>query len=548
MAEDARSKLEEALANAKARHAKGPASAPSPPPPRSAPARSTSSASSKPAPKPKKAKAPKKKGPGLGNVLGKKFSTFASTVVDELKSATSEISPGALIASATDGLQSIKKAVGFDEEPIPESDKTETKQSAETAGSTSDSSPADGTNDTQKATSSLALEPDPAPAPAPEATSEAPVSGPEVPEEATPPDDQSVTDGPAGLTSPSKVQRAPSKKKATEDEDEDEDDSDKPPAPSDETPSNDTSKPSSEQSETPDKAEENSTISKPPPKPVVVSKTEHSVRTFQALQTVLTNPVWAPIVTDLTTKPSSLFAPRAHFDTQFTDPVFRDGLKAACRLATTYAFEPEKIEFNEKIIERVNAIELDPDGKIKPHTESITSVIAPETTEKVLDMLDNGHVKRLLFSAGTRLGSFVPTIESLARIYVTLRKKTELSSGDRLQIQEEIMMRYKKAPYTDEMGKKARNLALNYFMDYVAESGFKLYLDRLNNTPEGQDNTESHYRRYNTIISFCHSTIEEWCSKIAISTQAIESIQNKFNDLAGDHFRETVGEPPSQET
>ena len=601
MADDARSKLEAALASAKARQAKGPTSAPPSPPPKSAPARSASSAPSRPAPKPKKKKAPKKKGPGLGDALGKKFSSFASTVVDELKSATSEISPGALIASANDSLQSIKKAVGFDEDTEPENDRAKTKQSAAASDNDSETPPQDVPGDIQRTSSSLPIEPDIEPqapsnsnsdsppeytSPAkvikmpskkkkvapeddeptdeaageettPEATSDTAATSETQPsEQATPTDDAPMTDGPAGMTSPSKVQRAPSKKKSIDDdEEEDGEDSDEtPPATAEETSEDEA--PATAENETPTEATSESDsaepkeekVNKPPPKPVVVSKTEHTVRTFQALQIVLTNPVWAPIVTDLTTKPSTLFAPRAHFDTQFTDPVFRDGLKAASRLATAYAFDPEKIRFNQKIIGRVTAVELDPEGNFKPHTERITSVIAPEIVEQVLDLLDNGHIKHLLFSVGTRLGSFVPTIESLARIYLTLRKKTELSSGDRLQIQEEIMMRYKKAPYTDDMGKRARNLALNYFMDYLAEYAFKLYQDRFDNTPEGQDNIESHYRRYNTVTTFCRSTVDDWCSKIAISAQAIESIHTKFEEMASDHFREKIGAPPPSDS
>ena len=91
-----------------------------------------------------------------------------------------------------------------------------------------------------------------------------------------------------------------------------------------------------------------------------ISKTEHAVRSFQALQILLTNPIWAPIITDPEIKPSSLYAPRESFDTNFSDVIFRDGLKAASRLASSYGFEPEKMRFSPKVMEHVKNVALEP--------------------------------------------------------------------------------------------------------------------------------------------------------------------------------------------
>ena len=268
------------------------------------------------------------------------------------------------------------------------------------------------------------------------------------------------------------------------------------------------------------------------------------MRNFRSLQIILNNPIWMPVIVDLKSRPSTLYAPRDRFDAQFADPVFREGLKAASRLASSYAFDPEKMLFNEQVIERVKSLDLDPNGRIKSHTENMTSVIDKNTVEAVIEMLKDGNVKHLLYSVSTRLGTFVPTIESLARIYLGLRRKEQLNSGERLRLQEEILMRYRKAPYTEEMGKKARNLALNYFMDYLAEYGLKLYKDRFKDVPVGQDNPASQHRRHTTIVSFCQDMIEEWSSRVALSTQATESIKAKFAENATQFLRETVGELP----
>ncbi len=358
----------------------------------------------------------------------------------------------------------------------------------------------------------------------------------------------------APLSSPAKVQRVPSKK--TEEE---------PSAPETE-PSNETlNAPPSDtnQSDSPtaddptekplaaeaiqptDTPEEPvKPAKKPAPKPqaAAISKTEHAVRSFHALHTLITNPLWAPLITDLEIKPSTLYAPRENFDTNFSDPVFRAGLKSASRLASTFGFEPEKMRFNQKLIEQIKAIEIDPAGKIKPHTENISSAIGEEKVKEILGIYHNKNFKHLLYSVATRMGSFVPTIESLARIYLSLRKKEPLSSGERLQIQEEILMRYRKAPYTEEMGKKARNLALNYFMDYLSSYVMKMYLDRFKDAPEGQDNIESSQRRHATIKAFCCNMIEEWAEKVALSSQAVMAMQAKFSDAADAHLEKLLSE------
>ena len=112
--------------------------------------------------------------------------------------------------------------------------------------------------------------------------------------------------------------------------------------------------------------------------------------------------------------------------------------------------------------------------------------------------------------------------------------------------EEEILMRYRKAPYTDEMGKKARNLALSYFMDHLTTHTLKLYKDRFKDAPEGQNNRDSHQRRNATIKSFCCDTIEDWAQKVALSSQAITSIQNKFIDLADQHLEESLSDLPDE--
>tara|TARA_Y100000588_G_scaffold273274_1_gene289093 strand:- start:1909 stop:2439 length:531 start_codon:yes stop_codon:yes gene_type:complete len=55
-----------------------------------------------------------------------------------------------------------------------------------------------------------------------------------------------------------------------------------------------------------------------------VSPEEQKIRGFQALHTLLNNEIWAPIAVDSQAKPSSIFAPRQHFDKQWATPEFRE--------------------------------------------------------------------------------------------------------------------------------------------------------------------------------------------------------------------------------
>lgn len=75
-----------------------------------------------------------------------------------------------------------------------------------------------------------------------------------------------------------------------------------------------------------------------------------------------------------------------------------------------------------------------------------TKAIGTKTAETVLKMMKRNDVSKLLYSAGTRLPTFVPAIELLARIYLELRKKEDIIPGDRLTIQAEVLMKYSKGP------------------------------------------------------------------------------------------------------
>lgn len=278
-----------------------------------------------------------------------------------------------------------------------------------------------------------------------------------------------------------------------------------------------------------------------------MSPEEQHIRGFHALHTLLNNEIWRPIAIDSNAKPSSIFAPRVHFDKQWAIPEFREGLKAASKLANGYTFDPESIDFDERVIEAISGFKFDPTSAIKPHTELIGKAIGTKTSETVLKMMKRGDVSKLLHSMGTKLATFVPTIEILARIYLGLRKKEDIIPGERLKIQAEVLMKYSKGPYTEDMGKKARNLSLNYFMDYLTEFGLKIYNERVASAPEGQNNLAGQKRRHDTIKDNCINLMREWGTKTGMSTPAMWNLEARFSEITDKQLAELVGELPDTE-
>ena len=619
---DARDKLQATIA---AKKKAGPAT-PKAPPKKKAPSKtappSRSASSSAPA-KPEKAKSSflkKKKSKqkpaaakkSSGGAFGAAFSKMAKTFVDELKDATSEISPGQLLETAKDGISNlgIGKVAGEDASEVA-ADVAEAKGRESAPGSSGarpgTDSPVSDTDNTpvveeigdeapkqfstvkvQKApparrkakprvqeTEPVAAD-DAVQAPedaAPSVGSEADTPGTSHEQDSgpvkTPSENATLAaDEPGEPTSPTKMQRAPKKKQKSDDpepvpsegvETAEEDatlSTDAPPEPETESASPETTSPEEEPAVTqePPTAEKapkptgtKKGAKRAPKQTVHVSNEEQLVRAFHSLHRILNCEIWNPIVTDPNSKPSSIFASRALFEKLWSTPEFREGLKAASRLASGYTFEPVSIEFDARAIEAVKAYELDPQNAIRPHTELISKAIGSKVTDEVLELLKKGPVKKLLYSVGTRLSTFVPTIEILARIYIGLRKKEDIIPGDRLMIQEEVLMKYNKSPYTEDMGKKAQNLSLNYFVDYLTEYGFKLYKDRMEQAPEGQNHFSAHKRRHETIKKSCNNLVREWGTKVGVSTSAMMNLEGRLMEMADNYIAALVGEVPDDE-
>lgn len=468
--------------------------------------------------KPKEKPSAKKSGGGFGDVFGK----LTKNLVDEFKEATSEISHGQLISNAKDGISNLGIS-------LTSGDDSAAKDRPTNKDADSSQEPhREGGLDTNSTAASPAAPNDVTAAPSKQ---EAPKESSAAKVPKTPPTrqerEQSSETPEAELVAEGEPVPAPDDIAGDVSETEEIANA-----------TNSSTDVSVEAPEAP-----NAT----PDDVAAISKEEKLIRAFHSLHVILNSEIWNPIVTDSNSKPSSIFSPREHFDNQWATPEFRDGLKAASRLATGFTFNPAGVEFEQVAIEAVKNYAFDPQKMIKPHTELLTKAIGSKQTEEVLVLVKKGKVSKLLYSVGTRLSTFVPTIEILARIYIGLRKKEDLIPGIRLQIQDKVCMKYGKSPYTEDMAKKARNLSLNYFMDYLTEYGFDLYKDRMEQASEGQNDFSTQKRRHATISQSCINLAREWGTKVGVSTPAMINLEARLREMTDSHLSAIVGEVPENE-
>jgi hypothetical protein len=107
-------------------------------------------------------------------------------------------------------------------------------------------------------------------------------------------------------------------------------------------------------------------------------------------------------------------------------------------------------------------------------------------------------------------------------------------------------MRYKKSPYTDSKGKKARNLAVNYFTDFLAGYGMRQYKERFAQAPDGQNNIEGQIRRHKVIKSHCFHLFEQRGTRIGLSQPAMINLKARFSETADNYLKSLVADIPDE--
>ena len=78
------------------------------------------------------------------------------------------------------------------------------------------------------------------------------------------------------------------------------------------------------------------------------------------------------------------------------------------------------------------------------------------------------------------------------------------------------------------------------------EHAMKLYKERFSDTPEGQDNLESHYRRHEVIKTHCCNIMDEWGVRVGLSSYALGHLKDRFAETADIFIKETLGASPEE--
>ena len=84
-------------------------------------------------------------------------------------------------------------------------------------------------------------------------------------------------------------------------------------------------------------------------------------------------------------------------------------------------------------------------------------------------------------------------------------------------------------------------------MDYLAAHTMKLYKDRFESSPEGQQNVEAHYRRHGVIKDYCFKVIDDAGARLGLPAYGVTHLKDRVAGMANIFIKDTVGENPNPE-
>ncbi|MSS73204.1 MAG: hypothetical protein EXS64_17180 [Candidatus Latescibacteria bacterium] len=267
------------------------------------------------------------------------------------------------------------------------------------------------------------------------------------------------------------------------------------------------------------------------------SKTEHQIRAIKALQALFRHPLWRQVVVNSTEKPSQLYIPRKVFEANFAEAEFRNAMKAGSRLAMSFWAEIREFTFDAGFIDEVLAFEFPKvRGQEDPDEKQIAEKCDKETAQRIERFVESGEVKLLLRNSGTRLGTFVPSMEIIARIYLGLKKGSDMNPTARLDIQKDVMFKYQRAKYPEKLARKARNVALRYFFEHLIDYGLDLYKERKVALMEMKmpDETDKE-TRLESLRDTCGNLTAERASKAVLSAQVIAELREQIRGAINDY-------------
>jgi hypothetical protein len=266
------------------------------------------------------------------------------------------------------------------------------------------------------------------------------------------------------------------------------------------------------------------------------SKTEHQIRAIKALQALFRHPLWRRVIVDPAEKPSQLYIPRKTFEANFVEAEFRNAMKAANRLAMSFWADIKELTFDERTIEEVLAFEFPKvRGQEDPDEKQIAEKCDKEAAKRIERFVESDEVRRLLRNSGTRLGAFVPSMEIIARIYLGLKKGSDMNPAARMDIQKDVMFKYQKAKYPEKLAQRARNVALRYFFEYLVDYGLELYKERKAALMEMKMPDEDREGRFEALREVCGNLASERASKAALSAHIIAEMREQIKGAIRDY-------------
>jgi len=266
------------------------------------------------------------------------------------------------------------------------------------------------------------------------------------------------------------------------------------------------------------------------------SKTEQQIRAIRALQALFRHPLWRRVILDPAEKPGQLYIPRKTFETNFAEAEFRNAMKAASRLSMSFWADIKELTFDERTIEEVLTFEFPKvRGQEDPDEKQIAEKCDKETAQRIERFVESDEVRRLLRNSGTRLGAFVPGMEIIARIYLSLKKGSDMNPAARLDIQKDVMFKYQKAKYPEKSARRARNVALRYFFEHLVDYGLELYKERKAALMEMKMPDEDREGRFEALREVCCNLAAERASKAVLSAQIISELREQIRGAISDY-------------
>ena len=266
------------------------------------------------------------------------------------------------------------------------------------------------------------------------------------------------------------------------------------------------------------------------------NKTELYIKSIKSLQVLFGNQMWRGVIVDPEQDPKQLYTPRSAFEERFVEVEFRNAMKAATRVVAGFGGQIRELRFDERTIADAVGFPFPKVGGIEnPDERQIAEKCDKKMSKRIEQFATSDEVKRLLMHTGSRLGTFVPGLEIIARIYLGLKKGGDMDPQVRANIQKDVVFKYQKAYFAEDAARKARNTALRFFFEHLIDYGLEVYKERKTTILETKTQEMDVENRLESLQEVCGNLAAERASKAVLSAAVIvelrEHIRSAISDL-----------------